>query len=223
EAAARRIETARAARPFASVEDLVLRARLDRHDIDVLAAADALRGLAGHRRQARWQARAAALQAAHRDLLYEAPPPESELVLPAPRLGEDVAADYASLGLSLKSHPLALLRPRLDAMKYATAQQLAQYGNGRRVRACGIVTVRQRPSTASGTIFASIEDETGSVNVILWPDLVERQRKEVLGATMLGVIGVWQRQGEVRHLVATELVDLSPMLGRLMVSSRDFH
>jgi DNA polymerase III alpha subunit len=85
------------------------------------------------------------------------------------------------------------------------------------VRACGIVTVRQRPSTASGTIFTSIEDETGAVNVIIWPDLVERQRKEVLGATLLGVIGTWQRQGEVRHLVADELVDLSPLLGRLMV------
>ncbi|WP_420991536.1 error-prone DNA polymerase [Cupriavidus sp. 30B13] len=218
-----RIEAARAERPFASVEDLVLRACLDRHDIDALAAADALSALAGHRRQARWQARAAALQAAHRDLLYAAPPAESELTLPAPRLGEDVAADYASTGLSLKSHPLALLRPRLEAMKYATAQQLAQCGNGRRVRACGIVTVRQRPATASGTIFVSIEDETGAVNVILWPDLVERQRKEVLGATMLGVIGTWQRQGEVRHLVAQQLVDLSPLLGRLMVMSRDFH
>jgi len=83
--------------------------------------------------------------------------------------------------------------------------------------------VRQRPSTASGTIFTSIEDETGAVNVIIWPDLVERQRKEVLGATLLGVIGTWQRQGEVRHLVADELVDLSPLLGRLMVGSRDFH
>jgi error-prone DNA polymerase len=223
EAAAGRIEQARAGQPFASVEDLVLRARLDRHDIDALAAADALASLAGHRRQARWQARAAALQAAHHDLLYEAPPVESELSLPAPRLGEDVAADYASMGLSLKAHPLALLRRRLASMKYATAQELAHCGNGRRVRACGIVTVRQRPATASGTIFTSIEDETGAVNVILWPDLIERQRKEVLGATLLGVIGVWQRQGEVRHLVAQELVDLSPLLGRLMVSSRDFH
>ena len=84
-------------------------------------------------------------------------------------------------------------------------------------------TVRQRPATASGTIFATIEDETGTVNLILWPDLVERQRKEVLGATLLGVVGIWQRQGDVRHLVAKELVDLSPLLGRLMVGSRDFH
>ncbi|UIF90337.1 error-prone DNA polymerase [Cupriavidus sp. UYPR2.512] len=223
EAAALRIEAARARRPFGSVEDLALRAGLDRHDIDVLAAADALAPLAGNRRQARWQARAAAAHAAHRDLLYEAPPAEAALALPAPRLGEDVTADYASLGLSLKSHPLALLRHKLAAMRFATASQLARCGNGRRVRACGIVTVRQRPSTASGTIFATIEDETGSVNLILWPDLVERQRKEVLGATLLGVVGTWQRQGDVRHLVARELVDLSPMLGRLMVGSRDFH
>lgn len=221
--AALRIEGARAQCAFDSVEDLALRAALDRHDIDALAASDALAPLAGHRRQARWQARAAAEHAAHRDLLYEAPPAEDALALPAPRLGEDVAADYASLGLSLKSHPLALLRPRLAAMRFATASQLARCGNGRRVRACGIVTVRQRPATASGTIFATIEDETGSINLILWPDLVERQRKEVLGATLLGVVGTWQRQGDVQHLVASELVDLSPMLGRLMVGSRDFH
>lgn len=221
--AALRIEGARAQCAFDSVEDLALRAALDRHDIDALAASDALAPLAGHRRQARWQARAAAEYAAHRDLLYEAPPAEDALVLPAPRLGEDVTADYASLGLSLKSHPLALLRDRLKAMRFATASQLQRCGNGRRVRTCGIVTVRQRPATASGTIFATIEDETGTVNLILWPDLVERQRKEVLGATLLGVVGTWQRQGEVRHLVAKELVDLSPLLGRLMVGSRDFH
>jgi len=160
---------------------------------------------------------------AHRDLLHEAPLIEQQLSLPAPRLGEEVAADYATTGLSLKSHPLALLRAKLDAMHYATAEQLSHCRNGRRVRACGIVTVRQRPATASGTIFATIEDETGTVNLIYWPDLIERQRKEVLGATLLGVVGIWQRQGDVRHLVAQELIDLSPMLGRLMVGSRDFH
>jgi error-prone DNA polymerase len=223
EAAALRIERARAERPFASVDDLVQRARLDRRDIDVLAGADALESLVGHRRQARWQARAAALQAAHRDLLYDTSLAEDALVLPAPRLGEEVVADYDSLGLSLKSHPLTLLRSRLKAMKFVTAAQLARTGNGRRVRACGIVTVRQRPSTASGTIFTSIEDESGAINVIIWPDLVERQRKEVLGAKLLGVIGMWQRQGEVKHLVAEELIDLSPLLGRLATPSRDFH
>lgn len=223
EAAALRIERARLEGPFASVEDLVLRAGLDRHDIDVLAAADALRSLAGHRRQARWQARAAAVQAAHRDLLHSAPPAEGALALPAPKLGQELVDDYASLGLSLKAHPLTLLRRRLAAMGYATARDLARLPNGRRVQACGIVTVRQRPGTASGTIFSSIEDETGSINVILWPDLVDRQRKEVLGAALLGVVGTWQRQGEVRHLIAQELVDLSPLLGRLVAGSRDFH
>jgi len=223
EDAALRIEAARAERPFESVEDLARRAGLDKHDIDVLAAADALVSLAGHRRQARWLARGAAVQSVHRDLLHEAPPAEAELLLPEPKIGEDVAADYASLGLSLKCHPLTLLRRRLTALKFLTAQQLSRLGNGRRVRACGIVTVRQRPSTANGTIFTSIEDETGPINVIIWPDLVERQRKEVLGAKLLGVIGTWQRQGEVRHLVAQELVDLSPLLGKLMAESRDFH
>lgn len=223
EAAALRIERARLARPFVSVEDLVLRAGLDRHDIDVLAAGDALRALAGHRRQARWLARAAAEQAAHRDLLHAAASAEDTLALPAPRLGEDLVDDYASLGLSLKSHPLALLRKRLAAMGYLTASQLARRVNGRKVLACGIVTVRQRPGTANGTIFSSIEDETGSINVIIWPDLIERQRKEVLSASLLGVRGTWQRQGDVRHLIADELVDLSPLLGRLAAASRDFH
>ena len=223
EDAALRIEQARAKQPFASVEDLALRAHLDRHDIDALAAADALSTLAGHRRQARWAARAAGLQSLHRDLLREAPPAELDLALPAPRIGEDVVADYASLGLSLKTHPVSLLRRRLTAMRFITAKQLTLCANGRNVRACGIVTVRQRPSTAHGTIFATIEDETGSVNLILWPDLVERQRREVLGASLLGVVGTWQRQGKVQHLVAKELIDLSPLLGRLPAVSRDFH
>lgn len=223
EAAALRIERARADAPFTSIEDLVLRAGLDRHDIDVLAAADALSSLAGHRRQARWQARAAALHIARRDLLHAAPPAEEQLSLPVPQLGQELVDDYASLGLSLKAHPLSLLRKRLAAMGFTTARQLQRLPNDRTVRACGIVTVRQRPGTASGTIFSSIEDETGSINVIIWPDLVERQRKEVLGAKLLGVMGTWQRQGEVRHLVAHKLVDLSALLGRLVADSRDFH
>ena len=151
-----------------------------------------LASLAGHRRQARWQARAATLQSAHRDLLYEAPPAVGAGAAGA-ALGEEVAADYTSLGLSLKAHPLALPRRR-QAMRFATARELADCPDGRRVRACGIVTVRQRPAAASGTIFTSIEDETGAVNVILWPDLIERERKTVLGARLLGVSGI-QQQG----------------------------
>ena len=102
------------------------------------------------------------------------------------------------------------------------AAVLADYQQGQLARACGIVTVRQRPATAKGVLFVTIEDETGTVSVIVWPSLVEAQRREVLGASLLGVYGVWQREGEVKHLVAKRLVDLSSMLGRLDTSSRNF-
>ncbi|MCO5397952.1 error-prone DNA polymerase [Ralstonia soli] len=221
--AAERIEAARAQAPFTSVEDLAHRAALDRHDLNVLAAANALKPLAGHRRQALWQT--LALQEPGRDhaLLRQARPVEAPLVLPAPPIGEEVMADYGSLGLSLQNHPVGLLRARLERMRFATAATLAGYRNGQLARACGIVTVRQRPGTANGTIFVSIEDETGAINVILWPHLIERQRREVLNAQLLGVYGKWQCERETRHLVAQHLVDLTPLLGRLATSSRDFH
>jgi error-prone DNA polymerase len=141
---------------------------------------------------------------------------------PAPE-GCEIVDDYASLGLTLNRHPLALLRPRLAQMRFRTAAELAHYRNGRAARACGIVTVRQRPGTANGTIFVSIEDETGAINVIVWPGLVEKARKVLLGASLLAVYGVWQCEGEVRHLVAQRLEDHSPLLGRLATASRDFH
>lgn len=213
--AAERIEAARAQAPFTSVEDLAHRAALDRHDLNVLAAANALKSLAGHRRQALWQT--LALQEPGRDhaLLRQARPVEAPLELPAPPIGEEVMADYGSLGLSLQSHPVGLLRARLERMRFATAATLAGYRNGQLARACGIVTVRQRPGTANGTIFVSIEDETGAINVILWPHLIERQRREVLGAQLLGVYGKWQCERETRHLVAQHLVDLTPLWGGL--------
>jgi error-prone DNA polymerase len=148
---------------------------------------------------------------------------EAPLVLPQAPEGREIVDDYASLGLTLNRHPLELLRPRLAQMRFKTAAELAHYRNGRSARACGIVTVRQRPGTANGTIFVSIEDETGAINVIVWPALVEKQRKILLGASMLAVYGVWQSEGEVRHLVAQRLEDHSALLGRLAAPSRDFH
>jgi len=221
--AAERIEAARVQAPFASVEDLAHRAALDRHDLNVLAAANALQPLAGHRRQALWQTLALQEPGHDHALLRPARPVEAPLILPAPPIGEEVVADYDSLGLSLQRHPVSLLRPRLEGMRFATAAMLAGYRNGQLARACGIVTVRQRPGTAKGTIFVTIEDETGPINVILWPRLIERQRREVLHARLLGVYGKWQCERETRHLVAQHLVDLTPLLGRLAASSRDFH
>jgi error-prone DNA polymerase len=219
EDAAERIEAARALRPFASSADLARRASLDRNDLQVLAAGNALHALAGHRRQALWDAAGAVPD---KDLLRPAPPAEDLPVLPAPSEGEDIVGDYRALGLTLGRHPLALLRPRLLARRFLPADVLMDFQNGQLARACGLVTVRQRPGTAKGVLFITIEDETGNVNVIVWPALVEQQRREVLNAALLGVYGVWHREGEVRHLVAKRLVDLSDLLGKLDARSRDF-
>ena len=220
QAAAERIMAARRRAPLRDVEDLARRAALTRRELEALAAANALETLAGHRRQAWWQVTA---QQPVPRLLRDAPLEETPLALPAAPEGREILADYRSLGLTLRRHPLALLRARLSARRFKTAQELAAFPHGRLARACGIVTVRQRPGTAGGVVFVTLEDETGSVNVIVWRSLVERQRKILLSATLLGVYGVWQREGEVMHLVAQYLVDESALLGGLSVSSRDFH
>ncbi|QAU36055.1 error-prone DNA polymerase [Janthinobacterium sp. 17J80-10] len=217
-----RIEEARAIRPFADAADLALRAELSRAEMQALAAANALRELAGHRRQALWQA---VVAAPDKGLLRQAPPQEpgsAGMELQAPPEAADIVADYRTLGLTLGRHPLALLRPMLYKKRFLPAEVLNTFANRQAARACGIVTLRQRPQTANGVMFMTLEDETGTVNVILWPDLVERQRREVLGASLLGVYGVWQCENEVRHLVAKRLVDLSAWLGALSTQSRDF-
>jgi error-prone DNA polymerase len=217
--AALRIEEARAIRPFASVADLARRSGLDRGDLQVLAASNALRALAGHRREALWQAVGAVPD---KDLLRPTTPQEEAPALAAPSEGDEIVGDYRSQGLTLGRHPLALLRERLHGRRFVPAADLMGFQDGQLARACGLVTVRQRPGTAKGVLFMTLEDETGNVNVIVWPDLVEKQRREVLNAPLLGVYGVWQRQGEVRHLVARRLVDMSMLLGRLDTRSRDF-
>jgi len=130
-------------------------------------------------------------------LLRDAPIAEAPLALPHATESREIVDDYASLGLTLNRHPLALLRARLARHRFRTAAELAACGHGTLVRACGIVTVRQRPGTANGTVFVSIEDETGSINVIVWPKLVEAQRKVLLGASLLAVYGVLQRDDGV--------------------------
>lgn len=219
EEAAERIALARAVRPFASVADLARRAHLDRADLQVLAGANALGALAGHRRQALWEAVGAVPD---RDLLRPTEPVEDTPQLEAPSEGQDIVGDYRAQGLTLGRHPLALLRAQLLARRFIPADVLMDFQNGQLARACGIVTVRQRPGTAKGVLFLTLEDETGNVNVIVWPTLVEQQRREVLHAPLLGVYGVWQREGEVRHLVAKRLVDMSHLLGKLDTRSRDF-
>ncbi len=156
-------------------------------------------------------------------ILREAPLGEPLLRLPAPGEGEDIVADYASLGLTLGRHPLALLRERLQGLQLMPAEALRGRPHGSLARTAGLVTCRQRPDTASGVVFVTLEDETGTVNVVVWRDLVERQRRELLGARLLGVEGAIERDGEVVHLVARRLTDHSRLLGALLVPSRDFH
>lgn len=215
-----RISAARMQRPFASTEDLALRAPLDRQTLQQLAAADALQSLAGHRRQQVWDA--SALQTAP-VLLRRAPVNEAALALEEAPEGEAIVWDYTSTGLTLRRHPLALLRERLATRRFMTAEQLKAAPDGRLVRACGIVTCRQQPGTSQGVVFVTLEDETGTVQVIVWRALRQRQRAELTGSRLMGVHGVWQRDGEVCNLIAGRLENLNPLLGRLAPESRDFH
>ncbi|WP_310492986.1 error-prone DNA polymerase [Dechloromonas sp.] len=225
QAVAERIATVnRKNRPFLNIADLAARAGLQRRDLDQLAAADALQSLAGHRRQAAWAAgvekAAAAVQG---DLFAGTTISEPETDLPTPSEAENLIADYRSLGLTLRRHPLTLLRQHLFERRFVAATDLKTAGHRALVRAAGIVVGRQRPGTATGIVFVTLEDETGVVNVVVHPQLVEKQRRELLGATLLGIFGQLQIEGEVVHLVAKRLVDLSAWLGRLETSSRDFH
>ena len=219
-AAASRLQDARAQRPFSSLADLAGRAQLAQRDLDLLAAAGALADLAGHRRQAAWAAAGVSRQL---DLLHDVPTQERSADLAEPSEAENLIADYASTGLTLGRHPLCLLRPRLTAQRFVTAHQLLQAADRQLLRAAGIVTCRQRPGTASGIVFVTLEDETGLANIVVHSRLVERQRRELLGARLLGVLGQVQREGAVVHLVAKRLVDLSALLGRLPTTSRNFH
>lgn len=237
-AGALRVVAARAQQPFTSVEDLALRAELDPRDMAALAGAEALRALAGHRRQQVWEAtgpRGAGAGSRMPSLLQGVPVHEAPLQLPLATEGEEIVGDYAALGLTLRRHPLALLRPRLARLRLLSARELEAVPHGRTVRACGIVTVRQRPGTAKGTIFVTLEDETGPVNVIVWPAVVEAWRAPLLQSQLLAVQGEWQcGQGDakeepgvtpVRHLIAARFKDLTPWLGQLAQRqrSRDFH
>jgi len=209
-------------RPFSSVADLAARAGLTRRDLDLLAAADALQSLAGHRRQAAWSASVENV-AVQGELFAGLPAREAVVNLAAPGEGENLVADYRSLGLTLRRHPLTLLRPHLAERRFIPAAALRASGDRALIRAAGIVVGRQRPGTATGIVFVTLEDESGLTNVVVQPWLVEKQRRELLGATLLGVYGQLQVEGEVVHLVARRLVDLSAWLGRLETSSRDFH
>ncbi|MCC6714922.1 MAG: error-prone DNA polymerase, partial [Gammaproteobacteria bacterium] len=218
--AAARLAAARARSPFADLTDLARRAELSRRDVNALAAADALATLAGNRRQTRWQALAAERPL---PLLAETRIAEATPLLRPPDEGENIVADYGSTGLSLRRHPLALLRPRLRQLRCLSGEELRALPHGTPVITAGMVITRQRPGTATGVVFLTLEDETGQINVIVWSSLVTRHRRAVTGAHLMLVEGEIQREGEVLHVIARRLRDYSPLLGELTVSSRDFH
>lgn len=218
--AAWRIEEARAARAFESARDLAMRADLSAVHIKALASANALASLSGNRRSAMWNA---AGSIPDKGLLRGAAIDEPLLELAPPTEAEDIVADYRHIGLTLGRHPLALLRPRLYKMRFTPSEILNDFQDGQLARGCGIVTVRQRPETANGVIFLTLEDEFGTINVIVWPSLVEAQRRELMSAQLLGVYGVWQSKQGVRNMIAKRLVDCSHLLGELPTHSRNFH
>jgi error-prone DNA polymerase len=218
EADARLIEAARGA-GFDSVRDLRLRTGLGFRAIALLADADAFGSLGLSRRDALWAAEGLDrtkggegrdLFAVDADLQREA-----EIALPAMPPGEEVAYDYKTLKLSLKRHPVAFLRRRLDRGGYVANERLQAMQSGRSVRVSGLVLVRQRPGTAKGVIFATLEDETSIANIIIWPKTFERFRRELLGSRLLGVEGELQREGEVIHVIAARLVNLTAKLAVL--------
>jgi error-prone DNA polymerase len=218
--AAGRIAVARLERPFRDVQDLVERAALNRFERQRLAEAGALRSLAGHRHRAHWAVAGAETMP---DVLDGARIAEQPVALAPPTAAQDTFSDYAHLGYTLGKHPMALIRAALAQRRARSAMQLGELGHGAPARTAGLVTVRQRPGTASGVTFVTLEDETGTVNVVVWLKLAAKQRRELVESTVLAVDGEMQVADGVRHLVAHRLHDWTPLLSGLDARSRDFH
>jgi error-prone DNA polymerase len=210
-----------ARRPYASVEELRSRGGVPVHAIQRLAAADAFRSMGLDRRAALWDSRALKstpdlplfTYAEARDEGSESEPAR----LPAMPLSEHVVNDYQTIRLSLKAHPMHFLRDHYARQKFITADQLSSIRDGKRLSIAGLVLIRQRPGSAKGVVFITIEDETGIANLVVWPDVFEKQRKIVMGARLMAVLGIVQRDpdSDVIHVVARRLEDHSHMLGHL--------
>jgi len=204
---------------FASVQDLTMRADLDRRTLEALADAGALRDLAGNRHLTFWQV------AGSEQELPLAPVPrtaEATPLLAPPTEGQNIAADYRSHGLTLGRHPLALLREELSAEHVVTAAALRDLPHGRVLRVAGIVTARQRPQSAGGVMFITLEDETGFVNLIAWEKVWSGARRAANNSRLLEVQGMLQKEGGVIHVVVRRFVDRTPLLGNVVTQSRDF-
>jgi error-prone DNA polymerase len=220
ETEANKLLEVRARRPYASVAEFANRTALSRRALEALAESGALAPISGNRHDSRWEV--AGVQR-FTEALAGAALEEQPLALPAPSEAQGITADYRSLGLTLGRHPLALLRKRLAKMRVVTAERLRQLPSGKRVRVAGIVTHRQRPGTASGVVFATLEDETGSTNLVIWPRVMEAQRDAILGSSLMVVEGELQSEQNVINVVARKVENYSGWLGALETTSRDFH
>ena len=215
----RRVAAERIARGYGSVRQVREAAGLERRELDALASAGALETLEGHRHRARWAVAGVAKPTplfASMDC-YEAVP-----LLRKPTEGQNIVADYQSLGLTLERHPMRLLRHRFDRYDYLKAERLPGLASGSAVCTAGLVITKQRPGTASGVTFVTLEDESGYVNLIVWKQVAERYRAALLNSRLMGVSGELQIEGEVIHVIARQLTDHSEMLGNLVITSRDF-
>jgi error-prone DNA polymerase len=208
-------------RPYRTVEELRSRGGVPVHAIHRLAAADAFRSMGLDRRAALWDARA--LKAAPDLPLFayaearEEGPEEIAAQLPEMPLSEHVVNDYQTIRLSLKAHPMRFLREHYAARKFVTADQLKTIRDGKRLSIAGLVLIRQRPGSAKGVVFITLEDETGVANLVVWPDVFEKQRKVVMGARLMAVHGIVQKDEDdgVIHVIARRLEDHSHMLRHL--------
>ena len=219
EANAHRIMAARRQAPFVSLEDFAARTALDTHKRNALTRADALRGLVGDRHLSGWRMQGIeklpGFLAGHSAI-------ESSPRLRPPREGEDILADYRSTGLTLRRHPLALLRPRLRKLGVRTAAEVSRLHHGAQVRVAGIVLHRQRPPTAKGTLFITLEDETGTHNLIVHKSVFDQQRHIALGSRMLVIDARLQKIETLSQLIAQRLENTSAWIGSLNAESRDF-
>jgi len=206
--------------PYTDIDELGHRAHLPKRSLELLAHAGALASLAGHRRRAHWGAIGVERLPG---ILAGQSAREAALAISAPSEGEDIVADYRGMGLTLGRHPLALLRRKLNRLRVKRAAELNELKTGLTVRVAGIVTHRQRPETASGVIFMSLEDETGISNLIIWTNIQQQQREAVFSARLMVVEGELQNEMNVIHVVARKCKDYSHWLGRIQTDSRDFH
>ena len=228
---AARLTEARAAGPFSAPSDLARRAGLERTDLEALAGAGALASLSGNRHLAFWDVagveRPLPLETTNTPAAaHDSAAPAADAARPligAPSEAESIAADYASVGLTLGRHPLALLREQLRARGVSSAEEAGVRPEGSPVRAAGIVLMRQRPAAAGGVTFLTLEDESGQVNVIVWERIAQAYREALLGARLLEVHGRLQHAEGVTHLIARRLFDRTGLLGALVTRSRDFH